>query len=398
MTLWSRVSLGDVARIVGGTTPSTSDLTNYGGDIVWVTPVDLGRLETRGIHGSGRTITEAARTKAGLELLPSGTVVMSSRAPIGHLGIADVPLCTNQGCKSFVPGPRLDSGFLYHLLRFHMPRIQAMGSGATFAEVSRAQLERFDVEIPGLREQVEIAVRLNAALDMAGDAREGAANAESRAAAVRHRVLDATLQAHTAQADRVRLGDVAELIRGVTFDGTEARVSAGEGLLPILRAGNIGDELRLDDDLVWVPARRMSTNQQMRVGDIAMCTSSGSARVVGKTALLNTTFGGSVGAFCAIVRPRPNVRPKYLAAWLRSGEFLSWRDDNARGANIQNLKLSEVSDLSLPVPNIRDQDSVLEELANKLSWVEVVARGTAAQLAASRMLSGAILRSAFEHS
>ena len=101
----------------------------------------------------------------------------------------------------------------------------------------------------------------------------------------------------------VRLGDVAALIRGVSYDGGEASLVHRSGFAPLLRAGNIMGELVLERDLVWVPDARIARTQWMLPGDIAMCLSSGSSDVVGKTGLLNKAFRGSVGAFCAIVRP-----------------------------------------------------------------------------------------------
>ena len=86
---------------------------------------------------------------------------MSSCAPIGHVGIAGVPLCTNQGCKSFVPGPDVDSAFLYWSLKWVVPDLQALGSGATFTEVSKSHLQRFEILLPPLAEQKRIAATLN---------------------------------------------------------------------------------------------------------------------------------------------------------------------------------------------------------------------------------------------
>jgi type I restriction enzyme S subunit len=88
--------LGDLARVVGGTTPPTSDPTNWGDEIVWVTPLDLGRIPGMWIDDSERRISLIGLKETNLEVLPAGTVVMSSRAPIGHLGIARTPLTTNQ--------------------------------------------------------------------------------------------------------------------------------------------------------------------------------------------------------------------------------------------------------------------------------------------------------------
>ena len=146
-----------------------------------------------------------------------------------------------------------------------------------------------------------------------------------------------------------KLGEVASVIRGVSFDKQDASDKLQHGYLPILRAGNIGDFLDTDHDLVWVPETRITEQQRLRPGDVAICMSSGSPQVVGKSAQLNKEWHGSVGAFCAIIRFR-TVNSRFGALFLLSLAFLAWRDGQAKGANIQNLRKAELEHLHVPVP------------------------------------------------
>jgi len=157
---WRWVKLGDISKVVGGSTPDTGNSSNWGNDIIWVTPTDLGKLSGIFIVDTSRKITHLGLLNCGSELVPPGTVVMSSRAPIGHLAIAEQELCTNQGCKSFVPSSEVDSLFLYWSLKKAVPSIQALGSGATFAEVSKSTLHEFEIPLPPLPEQQRIATLL----------------------------------------------------------------------------------------------------------------------------------------------------------------------------------------------------------------------------------------------
>ncbi|SDX76212.1 type I restriction enzyme, S subunit [Allochromatium warmingii] len=154
---WQSTPIRDCCRVVNGTTPSTSVPDNWGGAIHWITPADLGKLKNADIQYSERTITEFGLKNTGLEIVPPGTVVLSSRAPIGHLGIARIPICTNQGCKSLIPSDRVDTEFLYFALRNSIGRLKDLGSGATFAEVSKTQVENFEILLPPLLEQQRIA-------------------------------------------------------------------------------------------------------------------------------------------------------------------------------------------------------------------------------------------------
>lgn len=166
--------IGEVCRVVGGTTPSTANPAFWDGDIVWVTPADLGKLADGSVSTSHRQISKEGFASCGLELVPEGSVVISSRAPIGHLAIARVPLCTNQGCKSLVPGNRIRSDYLYWALKYRMEDLKKLGSGATFTEVSKSQINAFGIPIPSLEEQGRIAARLEEQMAAVAKARRAA--------------------------------------------------------------------------------------------------------------------------------------------------------------------------------------------------------------------------------
>ena len=156
------VRLGEVCEIVNGSTPKSQIESYWGGEIRWITPADLGQLSTPEIDTSERTITQSGYESCSTKMVPPGSVIMSSRAPIGHLGIARISLCTNQGCKSFVPNGEIDSSYLYWMLRAVVNDIRALGSGATFPEVSKATLAEFEIPLPDLPMQEICALQMRA--------------------------------------------------------------------------------------------------------------------------------------------------------------------------------------------------------------------------------------------
>ncbi|MFP5511236.1 MAG: restriction endonuclease subunit S [Alphaproteobacteria bacterium] len=160
-----------------------------------------------------------------------------------------------------------------------------------------------------------------------------------------------------------RIADIAKVIRGVSWDKSEASDAARDGYLPILRAGSIGDVLNIADDLVWVPSSNVSDVQRIRAGDIAICMSSGSASVVGKTAAAKTDWPGSVGAFCALLRSDANkCLPEYLGFYLKSTTFRRWTSE-AQGANIKNIRKSALEDFSIPLPPLPEQHRIVDFLS-----------------------------------
>jgi type I restriction enzyme, S subunit len=161
----------------------------------------------------------------------------------------------------------------------------------------------------------------------------------------------------------VSLGDIAEVVRGVTYQRESAVSEPREGYIPILRAGNIKDQLILDDDLVWLPTTGVSDRQILRPDDVLMCTSSGSVDVVGKSALFEADdWVGSFGAFCAVIRANQNACvPGYLKHILRASAFLNWARSSL-GANIKNIRKSELELFQFNLPMRSDQLSIVTVL------------------------------------
>jgi type I restriction enzyme S subunit len=153
---WEVRRLGAVVQILNGATPSSSRPEYWDGDIVWVTPEDLGKLKGRYIDNSSRRITQDGYNACGTTLAPAGSIVLSTRAPIGHLGILRVAACANQGCRLLVPHTVTTGDFLYHMLLAARPSLEVLGQGSTFLELSRSKLGMFPIPLPPLPEQTAI--------------------------------------------------------------------------------------------------------------------------------------------------------------------------------------------------------------------------------------------------
>jgi type I restriction enzyme S subunit len=137
---WSVTTFGDAFDIKGGATPSTSEpLYWHGGTHAWATPKDMSSLASKVMYRTERQITAAGVAKISSKALPSGTVLMSSRAPVGYLAIAKAPISINQGFIAIPPTPGIPASFAVELLAYKMPDIKANAGGTTFAEISKTQ-------------------------------------------------------------------------------------------------------------------------------------------------------------------------------------------------------------------------------------------------------------------
>ena len=149
MAEWVECKISDIGMVVGGATPSTKKPDNYkNGTIAWITPKDLSTFSGRYIQSGERNITEIGLNSCSTQLLPKNTVLFSSRAPIGYVAIAANDVCTNQGFKSVIPNENTDPIFLYYLLKYNKDKIESLGSGTTFKEVSGSTMKNIVVSVP----------------------------------------------------------------------------------------------------------------------------------------------------------------------------------------------------------------------------------------------------------
>lgn len=160
---WKKKRLNQLADIRSGGTPSTSQSEYWDGDILWCTPTDITALNGhKYLSNSYRKITPLGLSASSAELIPERSVIMTSRATIGECAINLLPLCTNQGFKNFVPFDGVCVEFLYYLLSVQKQKFISLCGGSTFLEISKSQLESFEVQSPEFDEQIAIASILSA--------------------------------------------------------------------------------------------------------------------------------------------------------------------------------------------------------------------------------------------
>lgn len=152
--------LGDICSIVSGTTPKSNRPEYWDGDINWVTPAELND-DSDIIYESQRKITEQAVQDSSLKPFPAGTVLLSSRAPIGKVAIAGVEMYCNQGFKNLICSNRIYNRYLYHFLKNSTEYLNSLGRGATFKEISKSIVENIEIPLPPLDEQRRIAAVLD---------------------------------------------------------------------------------------------------------------------------------------------------------------------------------------------------------------------------------------------
>lgn len=160
MSKWKMVKLGDVAIVTSGSTPKTSVDDYWDGEYCWVTPAEIDEEDVV-ITDTARKITAKAISDTGLKPLPIGTVLLSSRAPIGKVAITGVEMYCNQGFKNLICSEEINNRYLFWYLKGNTDYLNALGRGATFKEVSKGIVEEIAIPLPPLESQREIAKTLD---------------------------------------------------------------------------------------------------------------------------------------------------------------------------------------------------------------------------------------------
>ena len=163
---WKIKKIKDIATIRNGGTPSTKNSKFWNGKNLWLTPKELSGFEDVEIFDTERKISEEGLSNSSATLLPTGTVLFTSRAPIGYVAIAGVPMSTNQGFKNFICDEKqLNNKFLYFFLRLKKGYLQSLGRGATFTEISKTIVEKVEISLPPIEVQKQIVAKLSAVQD-----------------------------------------------------------------------------------------------------------------------------------------------------------------------------------------------------------------------------------------
>lgn len=390
---WKNARLVEVTSILGGTTPKSENSTFWNGNHIWVTPTDLGKLDTRVITDSARRITDAGLDSCGLPLVPAGAIVMSSRAPIGHLAIAGCDLHTNQGCKSFVCGEYLDSEFLFFTLQYRMADIQTLGSGATFVEVSKSALENFEIVFPDIQDQRTIAKKLTIQLAAVEEARQAAQTQLSEIRQLKTRVLN---EVFASIEGTCPLGKVARIQSGYAFKSESFKK---EGVR-LLRNANI-----LPGKVYWTNSVFIASDDagnypaySLNAGDVLISldrpiisTGIKVARVMPSD--LPALLVQRVGRF-QIDKNRLN--PDYLFAFLQTQAFIDTISGHEQSLGVPHISPGQIEAVEIPLPDIETQKRlavVLTEIAQSAHDAQAAAE---AQLQDIELLPSRLLAQVFD--
>lgn len=377
---WIALSVKRMSEIFNGATPKSGERTYWDGDISWVTPADLGKTNLPYISEGARSITPSGYESCGTSLVPEGTIVLSSRAPIGTLGIAAKKLCTNQGCKSLVVEKQHNSKYLYYVLLSSTAQLNLLGRGTTFLELSSDALGSYKIGMPSKAEQEVIANFLDhetAKIDTLIEKQQQLIKLlkEKRQAVISHAVtkgLDPNAPMRDSGVEW--LGEVPEhwavwkfshiapiITCGVA--STPTYVEEEEGM-PFLSAQNVrGNKLSLHK-YNYIPHElheQLTRYRRPERGDL-LVTRVGAG--IGDACIVDTEMEFSIYVSLTHIRVIPSIAVNRFIMYFFGSDYCKFLNyqGTVTGGGVGNLNVQNVVRYKIPLPNLEEQNHIVRFL------------------------------------
>ncbi|MBU0584014.1 MAG: restriction endonuclease subunit S [Alphaproteobacteria bacterium] len=428
--------MGAVADVVGGGTPSTSDdgnFTEHG--IPWLTPADLTGYQDVYISRGRRDLSEKGYRTSAARIMPPGTVLFSSRAPVGYCAIAAGEISTNQGFKSFVLKGELSPEYLRHYLLSSVEYAESKASGTTFKELSGSRAAELAVPVAPIPEQRRIAAKIDSLCGKSRRARDHLDHIPRLVEKYKQAVLAAAFADgfHVVRAGRVDTAAVRRALEELSLEHQKRKtISAGatpEALFHLpphwcwataemvvepgaeIVYGIVQPGPKLASGVPYVRGTdiengRIKLNQllftseeiaaryeraSLRGGDILL----GIIRATKVAIVPDALTGANITQGTARFRPSRLILTSFLARWLESRVAQSWLHSKYRGIDMPGLNLRDVRQLPVPLPPLEEQHIIETSIERAFTWIDRLAsEATSARKLIDR-LDQAVLAKAF---
>ena len=340
------VRLGDICTVVSGTTPKTSVSEYWDGDIKWITPAELNE-DSFYLHDSVRHITELGKEKTGLSYMPTGTVILSSRAPIGKTAIAACEMCCNQGFKNLICSDKIFNEYLYFFLSAKTEYLNSLGRGATFKEISKAIVENIMIPLPGIEDQKQIAARFVQVEDLIRLRKEQIQQLDQL---VKSRFIE--LFGAIPDSKHTTVTDVCSIIT----DGTHQPPMFTSSGIPFLFVSNIVTNkitYKTEKHISEETYAELIKRTPIEIGDILLST----VGSYGHPAVVETDERFCLQRHIAYLKPKKDVvNSRYLYGVLLSADVQKQIEEKVKGIAQKTLNLSEIKKLHFPLPSLELQN------------------------------------------
>lgn len=344
-----RYKLGDICKIVSGSTPKTGIKEYWNGNIKWITPAEL-RENSYIITDSVKKITELAVKKTGLSSFPRGTVILSSRAPIGKVAIAGCEMYCNQGFKNLICSEKIYNKYLYWFLKKNNAYLNSLGRGATFKEISKSIVAEIEISIPKMEEQKEIVRRLEKLVGIIKLRQKELDVLDNLIKARFVELFDSDIRK-----SNMTISDVAEETTvGIANSATHAYSDSG---VVMLRNQNIRVNYLDDSDLIFIKKEfaEKYKKKALRENDI-LVTRTGAN--VGMACVVPKKYAGCQTFTTLILRLRKDIciSPVFVCHYINSPIGKLFVEGNKIGGGQPNFGAKQLATMPIIIPDKKKQD------------------------------------------
>lgn len=394
---WRKATIAEVCDVVNGGTPKTGVAANWGEPHMWITPAEMGGRSDPYVGKTDRQLTNVGLAAA--NLLPPYSVILSSRAPIGHLVINSVPMATNQGCKGLIPKRGLDHKYLFYYLESVVDLLNDLGTGTTFKELSGGKLKEVPIPLPPLAEQQRIVAILDKAFAGLTTATSNAAKNLKNARELFDSYLNSILEHKGLGWIDRRLSDLIDVTHGFAFDGKY--FVNDEGDYPILLTpGNFTEvgSLNFNERNTKRFTGAVSPHFVLQSGDlvVVMTDLSSKMKILGKPAFVEHDRILHNQRIGRVVFRDKNLWSRYLYYFFRTAVFVKDVKATATGTMVRHTAPKRILNaiISIP-PTVDEQKSIAAALDNLSGEVEKLEARYRKKMRDLTILKQAILQRAF---
>lgn len=380
MDAHERVPIGEVCTVVGGGTPRRGNPDYFGGPVPWATPTDVTALDTLFIQQTTETITEVGLRESSARLVPAGSVLMTSRATIGHTAIASVPMATNQGFANLICTSRIQPEYLAFWLRYRRDALIQMAGGTTFKELPKSTLKKVRIPLPPLEEQRRIVDILKRAAKIERLRAKAAERLGEFVPALFIKMFGDPVTNPMGWESQT-LGELAVL--GPQYGANAKAVALAAGKPRYVRITDIQAGGDLSAEPVGIDADRWE-RYRLIDGDLLFARS---GATVGKAYLHRREHGLCVfaGYLIRFRLAEERLHPLVAFAFTQTSCYSDWVRQRRRTAAQPNINGREYASLELPVPD-RELQHRFVDMLNQATAVEALGKRSsrdAADLSAS---------------
>lgn len=357
---WEYKKIGDIATVVSGSTPQTSVEEFWGKGHYWVTPAELDD-KTVYVSKTERQITDAALAKVKLQRLPKGTVLLSSRAPIGKVAICDVDMYCNQGFKNCICSDLVYNKYLFYFLKDKKEYLNSLGRGATFKEISKGIVEKVIVPLPPKPTQLSIVSELDKINELIQIKKEQLKDYDALAQSIFYEMFGDPVENEKGWEVK-KFGEIGTLERGA---GISKKDFADDGL-PCIHYGQLhttfGAYTR--KNITFIPKDVLPKYKIAHSGDLILAITSEDVEGSCKSTAWLGDYDVVVGSDAAIFHHNQNGI--YLSYYTRTKAFYNEKAKYAKGFKVTHISTKEIASISICVPPL----SIQNIFANKIEQIE----------------------------